>query len=279
MRKAVAVIAIVCFICQYGWGVPLIITPTKDTVICNYSTEQDCNLGGVSNQSRVAGGSGGNNYKGAFDFATHNVQAGNALYDWLVANGITPTGAGAKAAIDAGILKVEFGVAQVGTQLNTAAVEIRTIDSLTDWKEGNGTSRYNNFMWTNLGGAATCTNPAQILPSEGAALGAGWGPAGNALFHQATYTKISVADMVWDGVADAYAFATLTSEGVRQLMDEPLNRGLYTFKTNAGSNGYAYTREASGTAHDPELVFSIVPEPASLSLLALGGLAMRRRRQ
>jgi hypothetical protein len=271
-------LAVFCLLCGHALGAPLIMKATKDSLICNYSTEQDCNLGGVSNQTRWAGGSGGNNYKGIADFATHDIQAGNALYDWLVANGFTPTGAAVKAAIDAGLLKVEFGVAQVQTQLNGATVEVRTIDSLNDWIENNGTSRYNNFAWTLPGGAATDTNPRQLLPSEGAALGPGWGTAGNVLFTNATYTKVSVADIAWDGVSDAYSFCTLTSEGVRQLMAEPLNRGLYTFKTNAGSNGYGYTREYSSGAKAPELVWTVIPEPATLCLLALGGGALLRRR-
>lgn len=279
MKQILAVLAIVSLIAGPGLGAPLIMKATKDTLICNYSSEQDCNLGGTGNQACWAGGQGGNNYKGAVDFATHNVQPGSELYDWLVAEGITPTGAGAKAAIEAGILKVEFGVAQVGTQLSGHEIEIRTIDCITDWAEGNGIDRYPNFAWTNLGGAATCTNPNQILPSEGEALGPGWGPAGNALFHQASYTKISSANLVWGDSPDAYYYAPLTAEGVRQLMDEPLNRGLYGYRTvTSGSNGYGYMREYNNGAKAPVLVWTIVPEPMTLCLLALGGLTVLRRR-
>lgn len=259
---------------------PLVLNPTKDTLICTYNdgvdSEQDCNVGGLATMRMQK-----NVYRAAFDFDTHGLVSGDPLYDWLVANGITPTGAGAKSAIDGGTLKVEFGVAQVGTQLSGRFAAIRTIDSLNDWIEGNGTVKYDEFAWTNLGGAATFNNPAQILPGEGAAKGPGWGTAGTSTFTAATYTTISAANLTWDANSASYGITALTSEGVRQLLDETKNRGFYLMYVGSNSNGEGYTREQTGTNLDPTLTFTIVPEPASVGLLGLlgGGLLLRRRRE
>ncbi len=280
MKRTLTVLAglaIIGFVGGHALAATLIMNPTKDTTICVYHPydegygESNCNLGGIT-QSRI----GNKWYWGAYDFDTHAVGAGNALYDFLVANGITPTGAGAKVAIDDHLLTVQLGIAQQGTGMSTYEDTVRTIDSLNDWQEGNGTSQYDNFAWTNLGGAATNFNPAQILPSEGAALGAGWGTSGDKLFTDASYTTASVTNLQWDAVADSYAYATLSSESVRQLIDEPLNRGLYATTTGGYSNGYVYMRESNNA---PQLVFTVVPEPASLCLLAMGGLALLRRRR
>lgn len=85
-----------------------------------------------------------------------------------------------------------------------------------------------------------------------------------------TYNKVGTIRCKWDGVTNNSEF---------QVFGDP--PGGSTFVTWVNNNGFPYstTIDASvRTAVGDSQLFTTVPEPATMGLLALGGLLLRRRR-
>ena len=269
-------IAVVTCAVAFGDVVTQPFSPTKDAGMPGHSSENNCNMG-ADNADRTI-----KDYQhtGAYAFDL------GAVATWLTSNTpVDPTSlASITQAISDGYLKAEFSVCQVGTGYNGLSAQVRTIDCAVDWTQGNGTSNWDNFNWTSGTVAATWTNPNQVHPDQGAALGAGWGLAQNAGFTNAAYT-LNSQTMTWGAVADSYATAELDAGILHSMLNDVNNRGLYIFAPWGGdSNNSSYFSEQGGTDRAPKLVLTyeepevaVIPEPAGLGLLGLLGLALLGR--
>lgn len=148
-----------------------------------------------------------------------------------------------------------------------------------DWVEGDGAMNYALFNWSS-GYAATYVDPDLGLDLSTGPSQWMWGNQFDAHRNEVSVTN---ANQMLFGTDNEPSWCELTQEFIDlQKRDGTMGnmqvQGFYTYNDNVYSNGTVYTREQN-MSMQPMIKVSFVPEPASISLLVLGGVAALIRRK
>ena len=185
----------------------------------------------------------------------------------------------------------ELGLTPTDNRLGDYPVTARIvmIGNDVDWVEGNGADQYTNFDWTNpTVNPAVTSQYAQTYEdplnpgSPDLARCIGPWPGGSFDAFRATSSYYDTGGIVF-GPTHVRAWDTLDGWFMDQIFSgyDPQGypiRGIYTYdRDNMFISGEAYTSDA-GQDLSPVIRVTLVPEPASALLLALGICAMLRRR-
>lgn len=180
-----------------------------------------------------------------------------------------------------------------GEWLAVDNLSVKTLNLLNDWVEGDSSSgNFTQWGWTDPfnNPAATAyysaTYEDPLSPGNpDLARSVRWtSPAGaqgqyngNNSLHDLTNTA-----QLWGSPVETgyYMGALLDDAIVNDLLNNPLNRGLGTWNDVTAGNDSVYTQNAAIGNRPYIEAFVVVPEPATLGLLLLGGVAglIRRRR-
>ena len=240
---------------------------------------------GAGSQMRV--GKGTQNW-GLYDFGSESGMLSTLLADLQHENPAWTSIAAAMVADPEhpkGHIIVRFGVKTAGSQdfappLNTKTVKVGLFQSSNAWTEGNGEDQDGSWPSSDLG--ATCMAASENFDNQ---LLVPWAVAGVVKLHfkdnmPITYSASST--VLGNFITDQWSYATL-GQGVWNpyLASTAAGVGLTTWNNNTGGNDNVtiYTKEQNESSC-PVLEISVVPEPATLGLLLVGGVAalIRRRR-
>ncbi len=285
MRKLLAILAVVAlFAVAAQADIVMDFYPTKDSGINRAGGEDYANMGAIS-QCRVA--------KFRQHYALMN-------FDWAAIEAFRAANMGP------GItFKYEFSMVSAQDGLNNVNARIVIVCNSVDWAEGDGASQFTNFNWTDPKvNAAVTSHYAQTLAMDNpappppyvvdATNSTGAWPWGDMDAGRGTQWFYNPANLVF-GLANVRTFVELQP----WFMDDMLVkgtvwdwandvaaggpngtiRGIYTYDVNnAGSNSEAYLSNA-GTDKSPLIRVTVIPEPASLALIGMGGLALLLRKR
>lgn len=197
---------------------------------------------------------------------------------------------------------------------NGKGIWVGAIHSLTDWAEGNGSgSLFGSFNWTGTTVAAVTHNYAQeywiysgTTKVADTVNSIPWTDlAGNPIPHTNNTDGFNALPVVlWNngkltesGTATpdlaykyrpfndlVYNSVPLDSRFIQDLVTNDNNRGIRLWDKddiNGNENWMAYFKEYTGTSRDPYIEITLIPEPATLSLVTMGAvsLLMRKRRR
>jgi hypothetical protein len=203
------------------------------------------------------------------------------------------------------VAKVEFFIRPVAlwardeTDPVNIGIGVYGLHSQNDWAEGDGTSIWNNYNWTEGTMAATrnyaqhdYTTAGGTLPPADTVACVPWvEPGGNPVELRDTRLRgiqnavdfISPADRAGWAAAPYDIGVQLDPAMVNDLLTNPINRGIILFEYDdlghPDENWQVYMRD-QGNQPDPYIRVTLVPEPASMLLIAVGGVGalLRRRR-
>lgn len=230
----------------------------------------------------------------------------SSFYDWDTAAIESFIGANGGTAM---VSKVVFGVypgTLWGRDLvnpDTVGIKVYGLQSQTDWMEGNGTSIWTNWNWT-LGTAAVTENRAQAMWR--------WNDGGTPGITTDDFKELDPMSQDWidvggtardlrdpqmwpiqnakDLIAPAAGWAVgtpvevdLDPAFVADLLGNGMNRGIVLWENadlpHPDDNWQAHMKEWGGGARAAYIRVEMIPEPATMVLLGLGGLGMLIRRK
>lgn len=182
---------------------------------------------------------------------------------------------------------------------DTTGIKVFGIQSQNDWAEGDGGSIWNNYNWTEGSLAATVNYAQHDYTTVGGTLPPADGP-GCVPWVDVGGTQRTIRDsQMWPiqnandfiSPADRAGWAAapydigvvLDPAMVADLLTNPLNRGIILWELvdlgHPDENWQVYMRD-QGNQPDPYIRVTLIPEPASMLLIAVGGVGalLRRRR-
>lgn len=187
-------------------------------------------------------------------------------------------------------------------QGTTVGIQVFTLQSQNDWAEGDGTA-YNggSWNWTQGTPSSTYSNAREywLVNDNGtpgdtsddfnqmdAAQTVPWLDAGGtARSINATQLRGMQNSVDWDpgDVGDVYYGVALDTAFWTDILDNANNRGIILWDEldapNPDENWQVHMREDAGGANAAYLKVTMVPEPASMTLLVLGGLGVLLRKK
>jgi hypothetical protein len=266
MRKAIALVGVVAFVASAATAAVEIFPTTRDSFVLGHRQEMQIG-GGQVTRHRMAKADWQHFQLFDFDFAAINA---------AIAADPTAT--------------VRFKVYYDGGGADNQQILVRAFTAPNDWTEGDQTGAWTSFGWTedtkqvtrNYAGAewmwdygdpTTDVDDKKVWDVANCTL---WDPAdANVWLEDLPYTENGNYVPVADKTVMGYRGCVLDAAFLTALTDADL-KGIYV-TTGSWANAMGLSRER-GTGGQ-YAAYIIVPEPASLVVLGLGGLALLRRKR
>lgn len=284
MRNALVLFTVVALVASVAIAAPV------EEFIVTKDTGNDQNSGNANAGAAQAVRGAKNPWKE--DTSYYDWENSQEISDWIDANGGR-----------AMVQKVEFCIRPVtlwgrhDPDPDTVGIHVYGLQLTVDWAEGDGTSIWPAFNWTKRGPAATFNHCQSFYddvddtPASGDEVlgldaiqwtdkdGIARGNVADSNLWPIRNANDLIAPVQWDS---GYVCVELDPAFWEDILDNELNRGIILWDMedcpHPDENWQVYMKE-QGAGYEPLLKVTMIPEPASLALLAIGGVAALIRRK